>query len=47
MNDKEIILNETEIETLQELLDMIKMPFGAWDKYDSVMSKIYGVDINE
>ena len=47
MNDEEITLNKTEIETLQELLDMIELPSDSWDKYDSVMSKIYGVDINE
>lgn len=47
MDDEEITLNKTEIETLQELLNMINLPFGSWDKYDGIMSKIYGVDINE
>jgi hypothetical protein len=47
MNDEEITLNKTERETLQKLLDMIKLPFGGWDKYDEVMSKIYGEDTNE
>jgi len=46
MND-EITLNKSEVELLVELLDLVKLPFHAWNKYDNVMSKIYGVECND